>query len=130
LLREQRILVHRLVELSAKGGKRDAGSLDEMGAALLAYVKANPGQGAIEIAHAVNTDLGTMRLPMQKLLAQGKVRTQGQRRGTKYFAAGGGSGPAKSTTAPATKQTAGKRGAKKAKAGGAKAEAATLAVAA
>jgi len=114
---------------AAKGGKRDAGSLDEMGVALLAFVKANPGQGAIEIARAIKTDVDTMRLPMQKLLAQGKVRTQGQRRGTKYFAAGGGSGPAKAT-APAAKKKAGKRGAKKAKSSGAKAEAAPIAAAA
>lgn len=116
------------VRRAAKGGKRDAASLDEMGAALLAFVQSNPGLGAIEIAEAVKADVGTIRLPMQKLLADRKVRTQGQRRGTKYFAGGGGGGGAgKPNAARAGKRTAGKRGARKAKAAGAKAAAAPLA---
>ncbi|MEQ1728365.1 MAG: hypothetical protein ABL982_08270, partial [Vicinamibacterales bacterium] len=110
------------VRRAAKGGKRDAASLDEMGAAILAFVQANPGLGAIEIAEAVQTDVGTIRLPMQKLLADRKVRTQGQRRGTKYFAGGGGGGgAAKPNAARAGKKKAGKRGARKAKAAGPKA---------
>jgi len=115
---------------ATKGGKRDAASLDEMGAAILAFVKSNPGQGAIEIAAALKTDVGTLRLPMQKLLADRKVRTQGQRRGTKYFAASGGLGPAKSTSAPAAKKKARKHGAKKAKATGPKAKVVEVAAAA
>jgi len=107
---------------AAKGGKRDAASLDEMGVGILAFVKSNPGQGAIEIAAALKTDVGTIRLPMQKLLADRKVRTQGQRRGTKYFASGGGdSGSVKPKPAPTAKKKTGKRGPKKTKATGPKA---------
>jgi hypothetical protein len=114
---------------AVKGGKRTSASLDEMQAALLAHVKSHPGQGAIEIADALKTDVGTMRLPMQKLLAERKVRTQGQRRGTKYFAAGGGSGPARPKAVPAAKKKAGKGG-RKAKASGPKAEVVEVAAAA
>lgn len=112
-----------------KGGKRDAASLDEMGAAILAFVQANPGLGAIEIAEAVKSDVGTVRLPIQKLLADRKLRTQGQRRGTKYFAAGSGGSPAKAKAGNGQKK-AGKRGGRKAKASGPKAEVVEVAAAA
>jgi len=53
------------VRRAAKGGQRDPGSLDEMSGTLLAHVKSNPGQRG-EIAEALGTDVGTMRLPMKK----------------------------------------------------------------
>lgn len=49
------------------------------------------------------------------------VRTEGERRGMTYFAAGGGGGPARATVARKGKRKAAKRGAKKAKAAGPKA---------
>jgi hypothetical protein len=72
-----------------KRGKRTAADLGEMGAALLAHVKANPGQRGEQIAAALGTDVGTMRLPMRQLIAEKKVRTEGQRRGMTYFAGAG-----------------------------------------
>lgn len=71
-----------------KGTRRSAADVEAMGEALVTHVRANPGQGADEIAKALGTDVGTMRLPMQALLKAKKVKTQGQRRGTKYFVAG------------------------------------------
>ncbi len=73
------------IRKAAKGGKRSAESLEAMGGKLLAHVKANPGQRGEQIAAALKTDVGTMRLPMQKLMAAKKVKTKGQRRGTSYF---------------------------------------------
>lgn len=73
------------IRKAKKGGKRTAESLEAMSAKLLAHVKANPGQRGEQIAAALKTDVGTMRLPMQKLLAAKKVKTKGQRRGTSYF---------------------------------------------
>jgi hypothetical protein len=116
------------VRRAAKGGKRSSGSLDEMQATLLAHVKANPGQRGEQIAQALRTDVGTMRLPMKKLIAAGSVRTEGQRRGMSYFAGGGGGGaPKKAKSAARAGKKAGKRGAKKAKAAGPKAEVAAAA---
>ena len=68
-----------------KGGKRTAADLGAISDALLAHVKANPGARGEQIAAALGTDVGTMRLPMQKLIAAKKIKTKGQRRGTSYF---------------------------------------------
>lgn len=70
-----------------KGGKRTPASLEQMGARLLAHVKANPGQRGEQIAAALKTDVKTMRLPLLRLIADKKVKTKGQRRGMTYFAA-------------------------------------------
>lgn len=77
-----------------KRGKRTAADLGEMGAALLTHVRANPGQRGEQIAAALGTDVGTMRLPMKQLIADKKVRTEGQRRGMTYFAGAGKAKPA------------------------------------
>jgi hypothetical protein len=71
-----------------KGRRRSAEDVAAMGVTLVDYVKSNPGQRADQIAAALRTDPDTIRLPMQALLAGRKVKTQGQRRGTKYFVAG------------------------------------------
>jgi hypothetical protein len=70
------------------GGKRirrSAEGLEQMSGNLLAHVKSNPGQRGDQIASALGTDVGTMRLPMKKLIADGQVRTEGQRRGMTYY---------------------------------------------
>ena len=69
-----------------RGGKRTSADLEALSDRLFAHVKSNPGQRADQIAATLRTDVGTMRLPMQKLIAGKKVKVKGQRRGTKYFA--------------------------------------------
>jgi len=97
-----------------KRGKRNAADLSEMGDALLAHVKANPGKRGDQIAAALRTDVGTMRLPMKKLIAERKVRTEGQRRGMTYFA---GAGKAKGKGKHAAGKTKRSRPARRAKSG-------------
>ncbi len=55
---------------------------------LLAHVRSNPGQRGDQIAEALGTDVGTMRLPMRALIGEKRVRTMGQRRGTTYHPGG------------------------------------------
>ena len=68
------------------GAGSTAADLDAFSDQLLAHVKANPGVRAEQIAVALGTDVGTMRLPMQKLIAKKKVKVKGRKRGTMYFA--------------------------------------------
>lgn len=70
------------------GGKRfrrSSEGLEQMSGDLLTHVKTKPGMRGDQIASALGTDVTTMRLPMKKLIAEGKVRTEGQRRGMMYF---------------------------------------------
>ncbi len=67
-------------------GRRIAGgsSVDE--AALLTYVQSNPNSRGEQIAEALGTDTKSVRPVMQRLIADRKVKTRGQRRGMTYAA--------------------------------------------
>jgi hypothetical protein len=49
-------------------------------------VRSNPGQRGEQIAAALAADTKAIRPVMKKLIAAGKVRTEGQRRGMTYTA--------------------------------------------
>ena len=66
--------------------RRAAGGSSVNEAALLAYVEAHPGQRGEQIAQALGTDSNSMRPAMQRLIADRKIRTRGQRRGMTYAA--------------------------------------------
>ena len=99
------------------GGKRSAESLDQVGEAVLAYVRAHPGSGAEAIGRALGLSSKDMALPIRKLIAERKLRTEGQRRGTKYFAGGRGGGGGGGSGNGRRKAKAGRKGARKSKAG-------------
>ena len=67
-------------------GRRVGGgsSLDE--ATLLTYVQNNPNSRGEQIAEALGTDTASVRQVMQRLIADRKVKTRGQRRGMTYVA--------------------------------------------
>lgn len=69
------------------GGRRSTEDVERMGDSLLAYVEKNPGQRGEDIAAGMQSDTKTMRLPMKKLIADGKVRTKGERRAMRYYPA-------------------------------------------
>ena len=52
--------------------------------AVLTYVKNNPGQRGEDLAAAFSTDTDTLRPVLKGLIADGKVRTEGERRGMRY----------------------------------------------
>lgn len=64
--------------------RRSASEREDLAAALLAYVRSNPGQRGEQIAAALGTDTTAMRPAMKQLIAEGKVATEGQRRGMTY----------------------------------------------
>lgn len=63
---------------------RSSANSAELSDALLAYVRNNPGQRGEQIAAALETDSGTLRPVMKRLIAEGKVETEGQKRGMTY----------------------------------------------
>jgi len=68
----------------------------------MAHVKANAGHRLEEIGRALKTDTAILKRPIANLLAAKKLRTEGKKRGTMYFAGrkrgGAGGGGRKSKT--------------------------------
>ena len=87
--------------------RRSSEELDALGEAFLAHVKANPGQRLEEIAPALGEPTSDLKRPVAQLLAAKRLRTEGQKRGTRYFA---GSGGARKKTAKKAKRKAKKSG--------------------
>jgi len=69
-----------------KRGKRTSAQVDQMAARVFDHVKKNPGIGVEKISKAFRLKSKELTLPIGKLLESKKLRTTGQRRGTKYFA--------------------------------------------
>jgi hypothetical protein len=69
------------------GAKRPPAELAALVDKLGAYIKGNPGQGAEAIGKALSLPTSEMTLPIKKLLAAGRIRSEGQKRATKYFPA-------------------------------------------
>jgi hypothetical protein len=68
----------------SKGAKRTPEELEALTKNVLSHIKRNPGQRVEQIAEALGTTTKELALPIIKL---GKaLKTQGQRRGTKYSA--------------------------------------------
>jgi len=74
-------------KISTRGvrGKRSSEQVDQAAARVLAHVKSKPGQRLEEIGAALKTPTKILKLPVSKLLAAKKLKTKGQKRGTKYF---------------------------------------------
>jgi len=93
---------------SGKRIRRSAEDLERMGAALLDHVRQNPGSRMEEISGALGEDTKDLRRPVQMLVDAGRLRTQGQKRATQYYAGAGKAGGAtrKKRTAKKTRKKA------------------------
>jgi hypothetical protein len=72
-----------------KSGKRSPEEIAETADQLLAYIRENPGQRMEAIAKALDSTTKDLTLPIKKLLQQGHVRVEGQKRATSYYPAAG-----------------------------------------
>jgi hypothetical protein len=72
--------------------RRSAADLEKIGMRVLAHVKSNAGQRLEQIGKALRTDTAILKRPIANLLAAKKLRTEGRKRGTMYFAGGGRGG--------------------------------------
>lgn len=91
----RRKVVKRKATKATKAGKRAKRSttqVDEVSARILSHVKAHQGTGVTEMGLALHMTPKDMRLPILRLLETKKLKTTGQRRGTKYHAGGRSTG--------------------------------------
>lgn len=72
-----------------RAGRRSTAGAEELSGALVAHVKANPGQRLEEIGRALRMDTAVLKAPAAKLVVAGGLRREGQKRGTRYFLGGG-----------------------------------------
>ena len=75
---------------SSAGGRRSADQIEATCEALLSQIGSNPGQRIEQIGSAIGMRTKDLALPIRKLVAQKQIRTEGQRRATRYFPGGGG----------------------------------------
>lgn len=78
-----------------KGEKRPASEIAAIVERLGQAVKTEPGLRIEQLAGVLSWPTKEMTLPMRKLIATGAVRTEGQRRATKYFPGDGAAAPRK-----------------------------------
>jgi hypothetical protein len=101
--------------------RRSSADVEEVAEQILGYARSHPGQRLEEIGRGLGTDTAGLKLPIKELLGSGRLRTEGQKRGTKYFADGKGRGSASGSPKPTRKASskkgsrrkAGKRGRRK-----------------
>jgi len=70
----------------SKQAKRTPEDVAKMGEVVVAYVTKNPGQSVEQIKKALGVEKKDLQLPIIRLIEAKKLKTTGQKRGTKYFA--------------------------------------------
>jgi hypothetical protein len=81
------IVVPRRGKARAPGEKRSPELLVKTVTALFEQIKSTPGQRIEQIGAALKIPTKELMLPARKLIATKQVRTEGQKRATKYFLA-------------------------------------------
>jgi hypothetical protein len=93
---------------ASAGGRRSPDQIDATCQALLSEIAGNPGQRIEQIGANIGMRTKDLALPIRKLVAQKQIRTEGQRRATRYFPGTGGGGGA--TGAAARRGRRGRKG--------------------
>jgi len=68
-----------------KRAKRTPEDVAKMGEAVVAYVAKNPGVSVEQIKMALGVETKDLQLPIVRMVAAKKLKTKGQKRGTRYF---------------------------------------------
>jgi len=69
-----------------RGAKRTSDELDKMADSFLSYVQKHPGLRIEQINKQLGTTTKDLALPIRKLVAEGALKTKGEKRSTAYFA--------------------------------------------
>jgi hypothetical protein len=82
-------LVRRGGATSKPGAKRPPEEMARIKDQVLAYVNANPGNRVEHIKVALGYPTKDLSLPIKKLIAEGAIRAEGEKRATTYLPAAG-----------------------------------------
>ena len=66
--------------------KRSPDELERLGDRIVDYIRDNPGKNMQEIAAHFDATPKELSLPVKRLKTAGRIRTEGQRRATRYYA--------------------------------------------
>lgn len=81
-------------ERRGKGAKRSSSQLDRLQSRVMEFVTANPGMRIEQINKELGTSTRDLQLPIRKLIANGSLKSKGEKRATTYFAGAGKRGAA------------------------------------
>lgn len=68
-----------------RGAKRTSDELDKLADTFLAFVTKHPGMRIEQINKQLGTTTKELALPIRKLIAEGAIKTKGEKRSTTYF---------------------------------------------
>jgi hypothetical protein len=88
----------------AKREKRTTEDVAATGERILAFVKSNAGCSVEQIREGLGLSKKDVALPILRLKSERKLKTTGQKRGTRYFAGGGAPKAAKRVAPKASKK--------------------------
>jgi hypothetical protein len=97
-----------------RGAKRGADELEQLSKRFVQFVHDTPGQRIEQINKQLGTTTAELALPIRKLLSEGTITSEGQKRSTIYFAGKGAAAAAPSDEgegkgAPSTRKSGKKR---------------------
>ena len=76
----------RGARVSLRGGKRTSHELDRLADSFHGFVVKHPGLRIEQINKELGTNTKDLALPIRKLVADGAIKTKGEKRSTIYFA--------------------------------------------